>query len=318
MNNLDMMRKRLEYQGGIQQEARMIQDKYRSFLKSLQYSYQGCDVQLAQKFSSIEPISEAPQYRALINPDKLKQDYDDKILSIDYKSGFEPGDVFCWLGTNTHWLVYLQALTEDAYFRGEIRRCKYKIKFKDKNNNKVSTWAYIRGPVETTINSIQKHQIQIDVPNLTLSILMPKNEITLQAFDRYAKFLFEGKCWQVETIDTISTINVIEITAQENYINEDADDTQNEIANGLIVEPADPNPIENLIEGETFIKPKLTYTYVYNGEDSANWRIEDKIPVKLEVNSDLSVNIIWDATISGQFDLYCNNEKKTIVVESLF
>jgi hypothetical protein len=39
--------------------------------------------------------------RALINPDKVKQDYDDKILSIDYSSGVEPGDVFEWKKTGT-------------------------------------------------------------------------------------------------------------------------------------------------------------------------------------------------------------------------
>jgi hypothetical protein len=38
-------------------------------------------------------------YRALINPDKVKQDYDDKILSIDYKYNYQLGDVFCWVGT---------------------------------------------------------------------------------------------------------------------------------------------------------------------------------------------------------------------------
>jgi hypothetical protein len=37
--NKEMMRRRLEWQGGIAQEDRMIRDKYRTFLKALQYSY---------------------------------------------------------------------------------------------------------------------------------------------------------------------------------------------------------------------------------------------------------------------------------------
>jgi hypothetical protein len=45
--------------------------------------------------------------RALINPNKLKQDYDDKIISVGYEYDFAPGTVFEWLGTNTYWLVYL-------------------------------------------------------------------------------------------------------------------------------------------------------------------------------------------------------------------
>jgi hypothetical protein len=45
--------------------------------------------------------------RALINPNKLKQDYDDKIISIGFEYGFKCGDVFEWVGTKTHWLIYL-------------------------------------------------------------------------------------------------------------------------------------------------------------------------------------------------------------------
>jgi hypothetical protein len=72
-----------------------------------------------------------PMCRALINPDKVKQDYDDKIISIDHINQYEPGDVFEWKKTDTHWIIYLEEITEDAYFRGEIRRCRYRIKFKD-------------------------------------------------------------------------------------------------------------------------------------------------------------------------------------------
>jgi hypothetical protein len=106
--NKEMMRRRLEWQGGIAQEDRMIRDKYRTFLKALQYSYQGCDVSLVQPWSECLDESNSsidagmlvnPTYRALINPDKVKQDYDDKILSIDYKYSYGPGDVFCWVGT---------------------------------------------------------------------------------------------------------------------------------------------------------------------------------------------------------------------------
>jgi len=43
----------------------------------------------------------------LINPDKLKQDYDDKIVSVGFEAGFKSGDVFEWVGTNSYWLIYL-------------------------------------------------------------------------------------------------------------------------------------------------------------------------------------------------------------------
>jgi hypothetical protein len=37
----------------------------------------------------------------LINPDKTKQNYDDKIVSVGYEYGFKPGDVFDWMNTGT-------------------------------------------------------------------------------------------------------------------------------------------------------------------------------------------------------------------------
>jgi hypothetical protein len=43
----------------------------------------------------------------LINPNKLKQDYDDKVVSVEYDYGFKPGDIFEWVGMGTRWLIYL-------------------------------------------------------------------------------------------------------------------------------------------------------------------------------------------------------------------
>lgn len=329
MINLELMRKRFEFQGGVKQEDRMIKDKYRTFLKTLQYSYQGCDVQLVQHHDTCLTNNpqeiECPVYRALINPDKVKQDYDDKILSIDYSTDFGPGDVFQWVGTKSYWLIYLQALTEDAYFRGEIRRCKYKIHFKDKAGEEKWTWAAIRGPVETQIESIQKNQICIDVPNLSLNILIPNNEITRSCFDRYFRFIFAEKAWKVTAPDTISIKNVIELTAVEDYINEDTDDQKQELVDGLVIEKIDPNPPSEIeIHGPIFIKPKITETYEVDFLEGC-WSIKEKVPVYIEPIKDNGKNdiaITWNKPVSGQFTLVWTNGdltlKKVIVVESLF
>lgn len=327
LSNLELMRKRLEYHGGIKQEDRMIKDKWRSFQKSLVYSYQGADVRLVQKFNNCAQLQEQPIYRALINPDKTKQDYDDKILSIDYDTNFGPGDVFNWIGTNTNWIIYLQALTEDAYFRGGVRQCKYVIKFKNEAGEVCETWAAIRGPVETQIESFQKSQIRVDRPNLSLNILMPLNEDTKFAFDRYDRFLFAGRAWQVQAPDEISMKNVLEINAQEYYIDKDEDDIVNEIADAFEIVPVDPNEgngNELQIAGPTFIKPRIAETYT---APSANgiWRIESDRPVCLTPSIDSStVSLMWNPSTSGQFKLFWSSEDasitltKVIVVESLF
>lgn len=320
MNNFEMMRRRLEYQGGIKQEDRMIQDKYKTFLKTLQYSYQAASISLAQHYNDClsatadlppdEPIDLAA--RALINPDRVKQDYDDKILSVDYKHGFQCGDVIKWRGTNSYWLIYLEELTEDAYFRAEIRRCKYRIKFKDEEGNWLSTWAAIRGPVETQIDSIQKNQQRIDRPNLSLNILLPRNEKTIAAFERYSEFLFAGRSWRVEAPDSISITNVIEIAAEESYIDKDADDTVNEMKNGLVIETPDPNEsVDTGIDGPTFIRPVLSFTYTVE-EENGSWSVPEQAPVTLEVSPDsLSAKITWNKMQSGNFTLTWSNGEQT-------
>lgn len=328
MSNFEMMRKRLEWQGGIAQEDRMIKDKWRTLLRTLKYSYQACDIALAQAQQEILDEGLEPEYpivRALINPDKNKQDYDDKILSVDYIHQFKPGDVFEWKNTGTHWIIYLQQLTEDAYFRGEIRRCRYKIKFKDEDGNVHYTYAAIRGPVETQIDSIQKNQERIDKPNLSLNILMPRNEVTIKAFDRYKEFILDGRCWKVKAVDPISmTVDrqgVLEVNAQEDYINEVTDDEINEIKDGLVVEPDEPTP-NSEINGETFIKPAIPEIYSVDIDDGT-WCIrENNVPVDIEPIDNKSVQVTWKKMTSGQFTLVWNNGsdtyEKVIVVESLF
>jgi hypothetical protein len=158
----------------------MIKDKRRSLDHAVWYSYQGAEV------VKIDAADRTP-VRALINPNKLKADYDDKIISIGYEYNFDVGTVFEWVGTKTYWLIYLQDLTELAYFRGDIRKCTYQIAWEDEEGYH-STYAAVRGPVETKINFIQKHGISIDSPNHSLSILMPKTEATLRYFKRYGKF----------------------------------------------------------------------------------------------------------------------------------
>lgn len=293
----------------------MIRDKRRSLDHATFYSYQAAKV-VKTDATDRKPV------RALINPNKLKQDYDDKIISVGFEYNFKPGTVFEWLGTKTHWLVYLQDLTELAYFRGDIRKCSYEIVWEDEDGVH-KTYAAIRGPVETKINFIQKHGISVDTPNHSLSILMPKNDYAMAYFKRYNKFYLQGDetCWRVEATDWISTPGILEVTAVEYYANETEDDIEAGIVGALIPEITDPNPEEEIgIQGETFIKVKTSYKYKFNGYESHRWELGSKCPVKIEIDpkDPRNVTITWTQGYSGQFDLYYGDYKKTIVVESLF
>ena len=307
---------RLQQAGGNRQQERMIKDKRRSLDHAVWYSYQGAEV-IREDAEDRRPV------RALINPNKLKQDYDDKIISVGFEYNFRCGDVFEWVGTNTKWLIYLQDLTELAYFRGDIRKCSYEIVWED-DKGQHRTYAAIRGPVETKINFIQKHGISLDTPNQSLSILMPKNEYTVNYFKRYNKFYLQGDdtCWRVEAVDSISTPGILEVAALEYYANETEDDIEAGIVGGLIEEIKDPNIEEGRMEimGETFIRVKKTYNYVFDGTLAALWKVDDKYPVELtfDPKDARKVSLKWNSSYSGQFDLYYGTYKKTIVVESLF
>ena len=307
---------RLNHQGGNLQQNRMIRDKRRSLDRALVYSYQGADVR------KIDSTSD-DYVRALINPNKLKQDYDDKIISVGYEHHFECGDIFEWKGTETYWLIYLQDLTELAYFRGDIRKCSHQINWEDENG-KHSTYAAIRGPVETKINYIQKHGISVDTPNYSLNILLPKTADTLSYFQRYNKFYLADDelkvCWRIEAIDWLSMPGVLEINAVEYYANEFEDNLEDGTVGSLKTEPINPNNsfIEDTIVGETFIKPKREYEYEYIGNLVGKWSVKENYPIEL-IQDGKKVKLRWLNTYSGQFDLiYADCFKKTIVVQSLF
>lgn len=325
MNNLELMKKRLNFQGG-NQEGRMIKAKYKTFLKALSYSYQAAEIEnITQKNEEV--------YKCLINPDKNSTNYDDKIISIDYAYGLKPGDIIKWKGTNSHWIVYLPELTEDAYFRAEIRRCRYQLSWIDMEapitERKKTSYAYIRGPVETKINSNFAKQVTLDKPNYSLEIYIPYNADTVKEFKRYSKFSFKGKAWEVQVVDDISIDGVIQIIAEEDYNNMILDDPLNEkVTDAFYISPVIPEQEnEEMIIGEQFIKPRGRFIYKISEEakieDNGQWFIkEENRPIKIYNDDSKSIELEWTLLKSGQFTLMykTSNEEfeKTIVVESLF
>ena len=319
---INQMALRLNFRGGYPQQERMIKDKRWSLDHATKYSYQAAKI----RHTDAEDKEEAP---ALINPDKTKQNYDDKVVSVGFEYGYEPGDVFDWLRTNTKWIIYLQDLTELAYFRGEIRRCNYTVSWKNEDGKVITQHLAVRGPVETKINFIQKNGISVDEPNHSLDILMTKTPEALKYFRRYAKFYLKGidekdknTCWRVEATDSISMPGILEVVAVEYYTNETKDDLPNSLVNGLVLDPENPNSeeIEDMIEGPTFIKPRIEYTYFFRQRRAqAQWSIVSKnVPVEIVKKDNKSITLKWDSSYHGQFIIECNGYQKTIVVESLF
>ena len=320
MNSLDLMQARLRARGGVTQQDRMIKDKRETLDRVVWYSYQGADV---RKLDS-ETVE-----RALINPNTVKQDYDDKIISIGYEYDYKPGTIFDWVNTGTKWLIYLQDLTELAYFKGDIRKCNYQINWKNEKNDICSTYAAITGPSESNIKTTSKDSASLDLPNHSLKLMLPATKAVVEYFKRYAKFyihpLKEGDspvCWRVEATDTISMPGILELIAYEYYMNEQKDNVEEGIVDAWGEEI--PEPQDDMIRGNIFIKPKRSYTYKYLGAEEASWFVNDsRLPIEINQNGK-EVTIIWTTTYTGQFVLQYGKTQdttiveKTIVVESLF
>ena len=195
------MKQRIEYAGG-DFDGRVVKSKYKSFCAALD-SYQG------------EWITFNDQsYRCLINPDKLKEDYDIKMISVDFNANIKEGDVFLWNRTGTHWLVYLQQHSEEAYFRAQIRKCSYQIEI-DGN----PYWVSITGPAEKSLEWSEKHNISFNKLNYTIILYISKNEVTNAYFSRHKKIKFDGHNWTVAAVDRYSQDAVLEVVLEEDFDN---------------------------------------------------------------------------------------------------
>lgn len=279
---------RIQYAGGVM-DNRVDKSKLHSMQMALQNSYQAEWITLNDN-----------QYRCLINPDKLKEDYDQKVISIEHSAGMKEGDVFYWNRTDTHWLVYLQQHSESAYFRAQIRRCNYEIEV-----NKHKYWVYLRGPVETALVWRQKHNIEFNDLNYSLLIYVTKNEETLDFFKRFQILKIDGHRWRVAATDIFSQGSIIEVYLEE-FFDNSLEDEQ------IKKEPIIFGEEEPYIDGPQFVEPyqtEIKYSLANNLNATGAFLVSSK-KVKI-VNSDNNsciINVISGK--AGEFKIIYREEGK--------
>ena len=192
-----------------------------------------------------------PLFRCLINHDKLKVDYQDKIISIPFleppvggrdpiETDFHNGTVFKWVHGNkqewtpdTYWIVYMQYSEETAYFRAQIRKADEQIEIitvdPEGNENSVTYRGWMTGPNETTALWNTKKNITWNDMNYTKLLYITKDEDTLAFFQRFDRIIINGKPWEVqaynENYSTSKTAGVdsgiIRVALRETYTNTD-------------------------------------------------------------------------------------------------
>lgn len=296
MGGLDSMRKRMYFDGGETADGRNVRGKYLSFKSALENSYQGEWI-----------IFNDRRYRCLINPSKLTEEYDQKEISIDFGVGLQNGDVFYWERTNSYWIVYLQKIEEEAYFRAQIRRCDYQIN---------DWWVYLRGPVETAMVWSQKHQIEINEMNLSILLYVAKTEETIKFFSRFQIVKFDGHNWRVAATDKYSQNGLIEV-----YLEEYFDNTMED--NMVIPEIIEPDKTKPYISGPTIVKPyDMNVTYKIMNYSLRGGFVVNSNKVKIISQTEDTLILEITAGKSGTFTLeYYTNGKKitdlTVTIDSL-
>lgn len=251
---------RTQYLGGNQLD-RINKQKLRSFQAALKNDYQT---------RYIKTNSHAA-WPCLINKNSLKSDYDKEYISVEYAAGLEAGDTFECLDDGSHWMIYLPIITETAYLRSEIIRCRYTL-----NVDGEKYWVYFQGPTETDLRWFIKNQINVNELNLSGTIYIKNDEKTKKFFKRFTHLKLDGHVWEVQVTDAISVPGILELEIQEYY--------DNSIAELPEIKLDQETPL-NVIKGQTVVKQDSIIGYMIDNaayDPNIKWEVRDNPRVKIE------------------------------------
>lgn len=251
---------RTQYLGGNQLD-RINKQKLRSFQAALKNDYQTRYIK----------TNNHAAWPCLINKNSLKSDYDKEYISVEYAAGLEAGDTFECLDDGSHWMIYLPIITETAYLRSEIIRCRYTL---DVDGEKY--WIYFQGPTETDLRWFIKNQINVNELNLSGTIYIKNDDKTKHFFKRFTHLKLDGHVWEVQVTDAISVPGILELEIQEYY--------DNSIAELPEIKLDQETPL-NVIKGQTVVKQDSVIGYMIDNaayDPNIEWEVRDNPRVKIE------------------------------------
>lgn len=321
MSSLDNLKNRINYNGGAKQESRMNLDKLRSLKKALLYSYQ----------SQTAILTDGREFRCLINHDKLKEDYDDKIISIPYKDiclnaedrvgktsegeqeiGMKVGDTFTWKETDTRWIVIQEILEENAYFRATIRKAEDEIIINGKTYyGYLGKWT--RGTLWHTkgLNSWSEMGYEV-------VLYITRDETTEEFFHRFQKITIRDRLWEVQFVNDLSSETMLIVYMKETFTNE-----FDPVTNTTIEDNAETPEIEVPSVGSAAIKgldslyPFDKAIYTIENADNGTWAVSNASKVKIEDQTSQQVKITIITAKSGIIDLIYKQEGKEDIVKTI-
>lgn len=111
-------------------------------------------------------------------------------------------------------MIYLPVITETAYLRSEIIRCRYTLEI-----DGTSYWVYFQGPTETDLRWFIKNAINVNELNLSGTIYIKLTPQTREFFKRFTHIKVDNHIWEVQVTDSISVPGILELEVQEYYDN---------------------------------------------------------------------------------------------------
>jgi len=220
--------------------------------------------------------------RAIVK--NLKDDWqqDTKYVSAMKGTGFELGNTVTWTRLNMRWLIVWQDFIYEEYFRGEMYRANYQIKWIDDKGKIQTQWASIRGPVETKakVDNVAGDYMG-GRQNDSLELWTSNNHGAAESLRRYELLKIGRRTWRIHVVDDISNPNVLRISLIENFNNVDTDDVIQGIPDGQIIMPEETVPsVESYtIVGVSTVKEGMKATYKVYDKDgvlvAGDWTVQD-------------------------------------------
>ena len=168
-------------------------------------------------------------------------------------------------------MIYLPIITETAYLRSEIIRCRYTL-----NVDGEEYWVYFQGPTETDLRWFIKNQINVNELNLSGTIYIKNDEKTKKFFKRFTHLKLDGHVWEVQVTDAISVPGILELEIQEYY--------DNSIAELPEIKLDQETPL-NVIKGQTVVKQDSIIGYMIDSaayDPNIEWEVRDNPRVQIE------------------------------------
>ena len=353
-SGFDRMKIRMNYHGdqtSADTWTRMRQDKLRSMLPALYSSYQAA---IVQKYVASQGENQtSPYFRCLINHDKLKVDYQDKIISIPFEENsvqidpvkdnkdywpteFKAGTTFKWIHGNkeewvpdSYWIVYLQYSEETAYFRGEIRKADDEIVIitidDDGNEKSVTYRGWTTGPNQTNILWNVKQGVIWNNLNYTKELYIAKDETTQAFFKRFDRVKINGQPWQVQAFNdnygassSDPNTGIIRVALKETYTNTDSQikqrEKENQSTNAAIVGSSVLSPYDTDIKYSILNSPAGAAWSVTSSGSAA---IQDLVSYTIDSNNNLIITVVTSKAYKPGFDITYGSIKKHVTIKTL-